>query len=79
MAELDELRRVYPALANRVDRQKKAWSELYDTLGKTRAVREDMDEETFVWAMESVLSRAFKGTFGTGELRRSRYRSSRAT
>ena len=25
-----------------------------------------MDEETFVWAMESVLSRAFKGTFGTG-------------
>ena len=25
-----------------------------------------MDEDTFVWAMESVLSRAFKGTFGTG-------------
>eukprot|EP00952_Eustigmatos_sp_NYUAD-ZCMA_P008247 34441-Eustigmatos_ZCMA.PRE.1 len=25
-----------------------------------------MDEPTFVWAMESVLSRAFKGSFGTG-------------
>lgn len=43
-------------------------SEMYDSLGKTRAVREDMDEETFVWALECVLSRAFKGSFGTGDL-----------
>lgn len=40
---------------------------MYDSLGKTRAVREDMDEETFVWALECVLSRAFKGSFGTGD------------
>ncbi len=66
LTDLADLRSVYPALANKVDRQKQVWSGLYDTLGKTRAVREDMDEDTFVWAMESVLSRAFKGTFGTG-------------
>lgn len=65
-ADLAALRGAYPALAQRVDRQRQAWGELYDALGKTRAVREDMDEATFVWAMESVLSRAFKGTFGTG-------------
>jgi hypothetical protein len=65
-ADLEALRAAYPALAQRVDRQRQAWGELYDALGKTRAVREDMDEATFVWAMESVLSRAFKGTFGTG-------------
>lgn len=64
--DLNALRSVYPALANKVDRQRTVWAGLYDTLGKTRAVREDMDEDTFVWAMESVLSRAFKGTFGTG-------------
>lgn len=64
--DLNALRSVYPALANKVDRQRQLWAGLYDTLGKTRAVREDMDEETFIWAMESVLSRAFKGTFGTG-------------
>lgn len=65
-ADLEALRAAYPALAQRVDRQRAAWEALYDVLGKTRAVREDMDEATFVWAMESVLSRSFKGTFGTG-------------
>lgn len=64
--DLNALRSVYPALAIKVDRQRTVWAGLYDMLGKTRAVREDMDEDTFVWAMESVLSRAFKGTFGTG-------------
>lgn len=64
--DLNALRGVYPVLAGKVDRQRQLWAGLYDALGKTRAVREDMDETTFVWAMESVLSRAFKGTFGTG-------------
>ena len=40
----------------------------YVGLGKARAVPED----TFVWALECVLSRAFKRTCGTGTGRRHR-------
>jgi hypothetical protein len=65
--ELGELRRVYPWLAGAVERQRAAWVALWAGLRKTRAAREDLSEEEFVWALESVLSRAFRGTVGSSE------------
>lgn len=63
-AELSALH--YDALRNNVVKQRKAWKELWQSLSRRNKAGRELTEQDLVWAMESVLSRAFKGSFGSG-------------
>jgi len=57
----------YNALKDNVLKQRKTWGELWGNLERRNRAGREITKDDLVWAMESVLSRAFKGSFGSGE------------
>ena len=47
-------------------KQRKTWTELWERVQRGNRAGKELTKEDMVWAMESVLSRAFKGSFGSG-------------